>query len=110
MFSISYLSVTFLLVGATVCVILLAGRNRRKAIERAKAEELNEANRRFEVWICRHCGFLSLMRSDDCSWCSAPRPDDFFSRKITGKEFSAQVQKPLPNPPVDGRGKYLQEH
>lgn len=105
MIILSYIIVSLLLVVATLSLIFLVGRTRRKTFAKAKAEQLRAANRPFEVWICRHCGFMILMRNEDCAWCGTPRPGDFISRTIPGKDFTAQLQKPLPKPYSEGSEK-----
>ncbi len=88
----SYIIVSLLLVAAAICIILLVERSRRKAIEKAKAERIREANRPLSVWICRYCGFMSLMRNEACSGCGSPRQEEFIYRTILRKEFAAQVR------------------
>ncbi|HEX7573778.1 MAG TPA: hypothetical protein VF514_11840 [Bacteroidota bacterium] len=88
----SYMVVSLLLVAAAMCIILLVERSRRKAIEKAKAERIREANRPLKVWICRYCGFMSLMRNEVCSGCGSPRQEEFIYRTILGKEFAAQIR------------------
>lgn len=102
---LSYILVSLLLVAAGLCVTLLVDRSHRRAFEKFKAEQLREANRPVKVWICRHCGFMSLMRNEVCTWCNAPRPEDFVYGTIAEKEFAAQLQKPLPKPYTEGSGK-----
>lgn len=104
MIILSYIIFPLLLVGASLCLIVLFRRGRRKAFEKAKAEELREANRPFEVWICRYCGFMSLMKNEVCIWCDAPRPEDFVYRTIPKKDFTSQLQNPLPKPFAGGSG------
>jgi hypothetical protein len=89
-----YIIFSLLLVAAAVCLIFLVRRSRRKALEKAKADQLWEANRPRRVWICRYCGFMSLMTKEVCSGCGSPRPEDFIYRTIPGKDFAAQRNEP----------------
>jgi hypothetical protein len=84
--------VSLLLVAIVMGILLLFGRSRRKAIAKARAEQFREANRPLKVWICRYCGFLSLMRSEVCSGCGSPRPDEFIHRTIPRKDFATQIR------------------
>ena len=104
MTALLYVLVALLIVTAILSLRFFVGRSRRKAIEREKAEQLDEANRPLEVWICRCCGFMSLIRNEECTWCGAPQTDDFFSRTISRKDFTAQLQKPSPKPYNEGTG------
>ena len=90
----SYIILSLLLIAAPAGLIFLVRRSRRKAFEKAKADELREANRPRKVWICRYCGFMSLMRNEVCSGCGSPRPEDFIYRTIPGKDFAAQRREP----------------
>ncbi|HTY59582.1 MAG TPA: hypothetical protein VMF59_12245 [Bacteroidota bacterium] len=88
-----YIIVTCIAAAAAGGIILLLRWSHRRGIERAKAEAIREANRLLEAWICRYCGLLSLIRNDECIWCSAPRPEEYISRMIAAKDFSAQIRK-----------------
>ena len=92
MIMLSYIILPLLPVAAVVTLILLVVRSRRKAIAEAKAEQLREANRPIKVWICRYCGFMSSMRSEVCSGCGSPRPEEFIYRTIPPKELAAQIR------------------
>jgi hypothetical protein len=92
MIILSYIIVSLLLVAAGLGLSLLVRRSRRKGFEKANAEKIREANRPLRVWICRYCGFLSLMREEGCSGCGAPRPEDFIERTILRKDFQAQTR------------------
>jgi hypothetical protein len=92
MIILSYIIVSFLLIAAGLGVSLLVRRSRRRAFEKANAEKIREANRPLRVWICRYCGFLSLMREESCSGCGAPRSEDFIYRTILRKDFEAQTK------------------
>jgi ribosomal protein L37E len=98
MIILSSVLASLLLVAAAVCLILLADRSRGKAFEKARAEQLMEANRPVSVWICRYCGFMSLMKNQTCSSCDVPRPEEYVYRTIPGKEFAAQFRKTVPKP------------
>jgi hypothetical protein len=99
---LTYIEISLILVAGVVCALLFAARMRRKAIERAKAEKLRQTNQPLNVWLCRSCGFMTLMRNQECTWCGAPRPDDFMYRTIRQKDFVSQVKKPPPKPYTDG--------
>jgi ribosomal protein L37E len=105
MIILTYILVPLVLVAAVVCIILLVDRHRRKEYEKAKAAQIREANRPVEVWICRYCGFMSLMKNQTCSRCGNPRPEEFLYRTIAGKDFAAQLRKPAPPPFSNGPGK-----
>jgi ribosomal protein L40E len=92
MIMLSYIILPLLPVAAVVTLILLVVRSRREAIEKAKAEQLSEANRPLNVWICRYCGFMSSMRSEVCSGCGSPRPEEFIYRTIPPKELAALIR------------------
>jgi ribosomal protein L37E len=94
----SYIIVSLLLVAAAMCFILLVERSRRKAIEKARVERIREANRPLSVWICRYCGFMSLMKNQTCSSCDVPRSEEYVYRTIPGREFAAQLRKTVPKP------------
>jgi hypothetical protein len=83
-----YIILSLVVVAAPVCLILLIGRNRRKA--REKAEKIREANRTLDVWVCPYCGFMVPMRNQECGRCGVPRPAGYICRTITVKEFEAQ--------------------
>lgn len=95
MISLTNIIVSLFLIAGVLGLVPLLGRSRRKAFEKAKAEQLREENRPFQVWICRNCGFMSLMSNTVCTWCSAPRPEEFIYRTIPQKDLAAQRQKPL---------------
>jgi hypothetical protein len=97
-----YIIGSILLLILVVGVVWLLARNRRKAMEKARAEKLRETNQPLNVWLCRSCGFMTLMRNQECTWCGAPRPDDFMYRTIRQKDFVSQVKKPPPKPYTDG--------
>jgi hypothetical protein len=105
MIIISYVIVALLLVAAAVCLVLVVDRSRRKAFEKEKADQLMEANRPVKVWICRYCGFMSLMKNQNCTSCEIPRPEEFVYRTIPAKEFAAQCQKPVSKPDSERSGK-----
>jgi hypothetical protein len=98
MIVLSYVLASLLLVAAAVCLTLVVDRSRRKALEKAKAEQLMEANRPVSVWICRYCGFMTQMKNQNCTSCGVPRPEEFVYRTIPGKEFAAQLKKTPPKP------------
>lgn len=92
MIILTYIIVSLLLIAAALGMSLLVGRSRRKALEKAEEEKIREANRSLRVWICRYCGFLSLMSEQSCSGCGASRPEDFIYRTILRKDFEAQTR------------------
>ena len=85
-----YIILSLVIVAAPVCLILLIGRNRRKA--REKAEKLREANRTLDVWVCPSCGFMVPMRIQECGRCGVSQPAGYICRKIRVTEFEAQRQ------------------
>jgi len=95
-----------LLVAAALVLILYFGYRHIKAAERAHEQMRLEAERPLDVWLCRNCGFVTLLKNEDCTWCKAPRPDDFLFRKIPPKEFAAQVRKPMPKPYAGYSGEF----
>jgi len=95
-----------LLVATALALILYFGYRYVKAAERAHAQKLLEAEQPLDVWLCRNCGFVTLLKNLDCTWCKAPRPDDFLFRKISPKEFADQVRKPMPKPYADCSDQY----
>lgn len=101
---ISYIVISLLTVAAIACVVCLVRWRRRKAVLKAREEELRKTNQPLRVWLCRQCGFTVLMRSEECTWCGAPRPEDFMFRTIRRKDFTAQLKKPAPAPYTDGMG------
>ena len=100
-----YIFVTCIAVAAAGSLMLFLRWRHRKGVERAKAEAIREANRLLEVWICRYCGLMSMIRNDECIWCSAARPEEYLARSITTKEFSAQVRKAQPRPHAESTGR-----
>ncbi len=77
---------------ALAFVVFIVGRIRRRAFEKARAELLYRANLTCEVWVCRYCGFKSLMKNEECHGCGAPRPEEYVSMTIKEKEYAAQLQ------------------
>lgn len=104
---LSYIIASLVVAAAIPCLKIVLDRHRRNVLQKIKAEELREANRTLEVWICRACGFMSLMRNEECTWCGALRPDEFFSRLIPRKDFTAQLQKPAPKRYSEGPGNFV---
>ena len=100
-----YIFVTCAAVAAAGSLVFLFRWSHRRRVERAKAEAIREANRLLDVWICRYCGLMSLIRNDECVWCSAARPEEYISRTIAAKEFSAQIHKGHPRPQTGRTGR-----
>ena len=87
-----YILLSLLIVAAPVGLILVTGRSRRKA--REKAEKLREANRTLDVWVCPSCGFMVPMRIQECGRCGVPRPGGYLCRTVTVMEYEAQRRTP----------------
>ena len=100
-----YIIVTCIAAAAAGGIMLLLRWSHRRGVERAEAEAIREANRLLDVWICRYCGLMSLIRNDECIWCNAPRPEEYISRTITAKEFGTQLRKPQPRPHAESSGR-----
>jgi len=94
---IDYILLSVLIVAVLLLVIHVVGRTRRNAYEKARADALFESNLTIEVWLCRCCGFKSMMIDEECHRCGAPRPDEYVSMMIRKKEFAAQ---PHDTPPI----------
>jgi hypothetical protein len=93
----TYIIITCIAVAAASGLMLILRWTHRRGVERAKAEAIREANRLIDVWICRYCGLMSMIRNEECIWCNAARPEEYISRSITTKEFGAQVRKSQPS-------------
>ena len=102
-----YILISCTAVAAAGCLVLFLRWTHRRGIQRAKAEAIREANRLLDVWICRYCGLMSLIRNDECTWCCAARPEEYIARSITTKEFSAQIRKPRPMPHAESTGRQV---